>query len=641
MGNKPKAGLGGIVGVMIGVVIVGAIAATPFYLGMLESNERALRAAAQDDVELIRRAVMNLDGHLAAIADADAAMREEDRLTPQMADEIKSAHPEVLGEGLVSSLNQTLHLITQAEGRDAQRGIVRTEDGSRSAGALSANASVSQMRREYLQANAKLQSEAKTAIDRLRTITRGQDTAAGLPEVTRIQAMYYLTTGRMLANRGRLQDQLRSNLCSAVFQRLAQKAQLRQDLEANQANDPKSALADVESRIEKLTNQIAANEADRDVVKAAIEKLSASIAEEEAAAAAAWSKARELEPRLARGGAETETRYRALTEQARRAEAKAAELRCGLRGPAGADADAEDDEAAEHPAANQSLDALTIALRTLEQSLETRNESRRLLEAQHEQLTAQARDCAAQRTALQNKIAECDNQLSDLVKQQNARFEAGVAAYGEALKSYKLADEAVQAALRTAKARTRNAAEQARSAGTTPDERLDMIAKDADTEASLLCQAGEIAYARALTNAKLIEGLKSRALLNSSLAEGGKGEEPAAAQNEIASLREEAMNRLADAAKNFEAADKMLAGASIKTAAATVTGKNYEWQCQVGLAAVYLLRASIAELVDGSPDRESVDKAYELLKQAAEGREQSPLLSTALDTLQYLQRTAH
>jgi divalent metal cation (Fe/Co/Zn/Cd) transporter len=60
---------------------------------------------------------------------------------------------------------------------------------------------------------------------------------------------------------------------------------------------------------------------------------------------------------------------------------------------------------------------------------------------------------------------------------------------------------------------------------------------------------------------------------------------------------------------------------------------------QVGQAAVQMMRATLAELVDGKPDQEAQEKAYELLKKVAQGREQSPLISPALDTLRYLQQT--
>lgn len=639
MSNKPKAGLGGIVGGIIGVVIVGGIAATPFYLTSLESDDRSLRAAAQDDVEVIRRAVINLDDHLAAIADADAAIKESERLTPQAADEIKTAHPDVFGEGLTANINQTLQLLTQADSRDGQRGINRAREGASPSGPLNAGAAVTQMRREYFQANAKLQTEAKAAIDRLRAITRGQATAGGLLEVNRIQAMYYLAAGRMLANRGRLDQQLTSAGSSSILQKLAQKAQLRQDLAANQANDPTKALADIDQRIGKLEKEIADSEEKRSGVKNAVDKLAASIAEKEAAAATAWTKARDLEARLAKGGKDAETQYRKWTQNAREADAEAARLKGGLSAASRTPSDEEDDEAAEAPLAGGSLDALTVRLLTLEDEIKIRSDSRQLLETQREQLAEQGKESAKQRVALQGAIAECDGQLGDLLKQQDVRFDAGRTAYGEALKSFKLADDVTQTALRAAKTRTNNATAQARSSGATPDELQDMIAKDADTEAGLSCLAGEIGYARALANAKIIESLKSRALLNSLLA-GGEGEKAAPADGEIQKFREEAGNRLADAAKSFEAAGKLLGGVNIKTTGATVVGNNYTWQCQVGLAAVHLLRASITELVDGSPDRESIDKAYDLLKGVAQGREQSPLISPALDTIQYLQRTA-
>ncbi|MFH1416971.1 MAG: hypothetical protein ABII12_01605 [Planctomycetota bacterium] len=110
----------------------------------------------------------------------------------------------------------------------------------------------------------------------------------------------------------------------------------------------------------------------------------------------------------------------------------------------------------------------------------------------------------------------------------------------------------------------------------------------------------------------------------------------------IQQLRQEADEKLVgtganSAAKHYEAAIQLLKGSSVRTDSGTISGSNYLWQVQMSEAAVYLLRSTISPGVDGRPDRDSQNRAYDLLKEAAEGREESPLLAPAVDTLLYLQ----
>lgn len=576
MGNKPKAGFGGIVGGIIGAVLVAGIAGTPFYLHAIESDDRAVQAAASDDVEVLRRVVINLDQHLAALADRYAARGDDKKLPSQVTDQIKAAH-----------------------------------------------------------------SEARSAIERLRTVSRGDRRGTSLLEVNRIQAIYQLTAGRMSANRASIEQEAGSTIHAAVFRKRAHKAQLQRELAANKANDPTKAIADLAAKIDGLAGQIAEREKQLSDLKPLVEKLAADIAEHEAAAAQAWAKAVEIEPALRVPGSTAETQYLKLTRKGREAEVQAAALRGGVSveslGSPGGDAA----EAGEEPAPadrGRSFDELSLRVRQAEESLQTSKEARQLLEFQKQQLAARAGESERQRAALQAGIAECDDQLGELLKEADAHAAAAKTANEEAMKSYKLAASAVQSAVQSAKARASSAGAQARAAGGAVDERLDLISKDGDLEASLLCLAGEIAYAMALTNAQQIESLKARALVDSLVSR--QDEVDAAASDQISSLRQEAVNRLAEAMKSFESAEKLLGGVSVKTSGPTFAGANYVWQVQVGRAAVLLLHANLAAGADGTPDRELLDKAYELLTTVAKDREQSPLISTALDTLQYLQRTA-
>jgi hypothetical protein len=116
-----------------------------------------------------------------------------------------------------------------------------------------------------------------------------------------------------------------------------------------------------------------------------------------------------------------------------------------------------------------------------------------------------------------------------------------------------------------------------------------------------------------------------------------RGESPPTAGGDA--QRVEATNLLVTAAEEFDKALKLLERSNVRVAGGTLSGKNYAWQVQVGLAAVYLARASLAG-DDPEARFNEQSQAYEMLRQAIEGREQSPMLATAVDAFEYLQRTA-
>jgi DNA repair exonuclease SbcCD ATPase subunit len=285
---------------------------------------------------------------------------------------------------------------------------------------------------------------------------------------------------------------------------------------------------------------------------------------------------------------------------------------------------------------------LRFRLEQLQDDVKSLQASRSSLQKQEEALKARGKQVETQQREAKESAERYSTEVTELLAKAGSFAEAAQKTRAEALMAFGQAEKFAKSAATNAKDRTKIAGEKAKASGTVPNECFEMINKDGDTEASMLCLSAEIAFNIAATNAGDIEELKNRFATQSLVAKLSGGEAPADVEEDIQKLRTQAMNKLAEAAKNLEAAEKLIQGVNAKSNAGTVSGANYVWQVQVGQAAVQIMRATMAGLVDGKPGQEAQEaqeKAYELLKKVAQGREQSPLISPALDTLRYLQQT--
>lgn len=115
---------------------------------------------------------------------------------------------------------------------------------------------------------------------------------------------------------------------------------------------------------------------------------------------------------------------------------------------------------------------------------------------------------------------------------------------------------------------------------------------------------------------------------------------PGPVSEDVEKQKTEAVNEIAEAAKAYQQVATLINRVNLRFPDNTsISGKNYVWEAQVGEAACLLLDAAIkADDVDASFEAQT--KAYDLLKEAVEKREQSPLLGSALDAILYLQKTS-
>jgi hypothetical protein len=643
--NASKSSFGSILGVAIGVVLVGGLAATPFYLAKLAPPEKAVSDAAKDDVETIRRVVLNLDQDLGALADMDAALADGEKLTPEAAEKIKSAQPDLFGDELGRRLAQTAQLLKDAQQADEARKTVIPGSSPVQAGPLGAGAVVGQPRRDYLSVNANLRKQAEAAVTRLRDLKVGPMTAGSVMSVNRIEAFYYYLTGRMLSNSAEFQQEQTSAWRRAAIERLRFVASLQRDIAALRAQTPTTAIANVRDLIKQVEDQVALAEGQISELRPVVESLEAQLAELDDKAAEAQRQMAELsvgEGQLRR--VEDAPQYAKLAKKQREALAKAAALLNGTLVDAKVVQAPMDDTFAvkyEGGTPRPGLRDLKFRLQQLEDDLASWQASKVGLEKQAENLAAQKKHVEAQQREAETSVETYTSEVREDLRKADGHAEAARKARSEALQAFKKAEGCAQNAARDANKRIKTAAEKARGSGGTPNECFELISKDGDTEASVLCLTAEIAFSTAATNVGEIEELKDKFATESLVAKLGGGESPADVSEKVEALKAEAAKKLADAAKAYEAAAKLLIAVNVKSSTGSpISGQNYVWQVQVGEAAVHLMRASLAALVDGTPDREAQDQAYELLTKVVQGREQSPLISTAVDTLQYLQQTA-
>ncbi len=148
----------------------------------------------------------------------------------------------------------------------------------------------------------------------------------------------------------------------------------------------------------------------------------------------------------------------------------------------------------------------------------------------------------------------------------------------------------------------------------------------------------EIAYHQALLLWDRINARRAQNEVATALAAASGGTPLDARTEQLDEWRSSAVGFLAQSESAYSTAENLVRSSRITTASGTFQGQDYVWQVQVGHVAVHLLEAGLA--TDEAAARASRTAAYNLLRQATEGREQSPLLAQAVDALVYLQQTA-
>lgn len=613
MAKESGSALGSVLGVVIGVILIAGIAGTPFYLSMLQSENRGVNVAVDDDVAALRRVVEHLDQNLAAISDANS-FSPDDELTPDNAAGLTV--PE--SRELSASLDRTRKLLVDADIADKGRGTI-IGGVSIPTGGKSPAEVVTAVTKRYQTENKQLESLAQGSINAIRGIRFGAIDANESLEANRSQAIYWTTVAKIHSNRADLEEDFASLLMRYASWNVDVIATLQLDIEATEAQMPTTTIAALREEASKIEQEIEQIEETAGDLRNDASDLSEKLAAAEEEAAAINGEMAELEAIGLEDSVDRSRRYLQLTTQSNEVESRIAVLKNG--------AATEDEEAAPGlrdveyrlKQSEESIAGWRKALASFEEQIETLTATEQELTGLRSDFTSQKQTLASEVEALLAKAAEHQADA------QKSRDEAQNAL----TKARQLASKAVTLAGRRTS--------EIKNSAPPGDELADMVGKDGDTKASLLCLAAEVDFTEALLLTKRIQTLQDAFDASTSIAKMINTEAPEDPAATIEGIQTAAAEKLVSAAKRYEEAANSLKASSTQTPAGTISGNNYVWQTNIGLASVELLRSTLAAAATGDVDTEAQDRAYNLLVDAVKDREKSPLLTPAVDVIKYLQ----
>ena len=640
MAKNARVSMQGIVATLFGVIIVGGLAATPFYLPTLSAPQDQLRASLEGPEETLHRVILALDSNVNALSDIYASLGEESKVDKATFKAFR-AHPDLeIDKRLhMASLNKSLQLVRNAEQVDLRLGTLVPGAPKAVGGRPDVRAAVKEMRAKYLTEHGKLMQKAKAAIRELRgaradSLSAGNDLGAN-----RLQAILYFAEGRIERNRAEFEYWQASQARRETRPLVLAAARLHRDEKRLLARRPKAVL-------DALQGQIAGTDTQIGRVTTIIAQLTSFIAAQETRIAELENTAAEARRKLADLEASgqpiygEDSTFNTLSKTARDAEAELQALRNGTLAGAEPKMDAFGDLlSATYEGGQQRAGVrdLKPRLEQLKDQLAGLEKSKADLLEQKEYYSGLSAELDEKAESVAQAAEEQWSKVSARLSEADEHVDSAEQAATAAVQSFNKAAQFAKAAATAAAKRVREARTASADVAGPEADRLKMITGDGDTEASIQCLAADIAYYVALIHARQMETLEETYQTGRFIATMLDRETPASIDSELDELRGEAVNQLAKANKAYESATKLIEKTRAKFDRTSIQGKDMVWQVQVGQAAVHMLHAAL--LTD--PDEAYAQKAaaYDLLTAAAQDREQSPLLMPAIDTLVYLQRT--
>lgn len=633
MAEQPKssAGKGIALFLLFFVPIAGGLAATPFFLGMVSTPERQLDAAIQSDVDAVHRAVLNLDEHLAVLrqardpadAPSDELFEKKDLLKPYLA-----------------SLSATGTILRNAAEADAkQRGLPSTIVQKIPTLPPSPKAAYAEVMK-LASAHDKILSEAEATATKLSSIERGGKRGGNHLWANRANAILQYSKAQIHRNRGEFESWRASLVRTAAEAQAPILLDMKRLGAAIETQKPTAAIDAVAKRIEENEAAIAAADAASKKLASEISKKEAQANQLESSAADARAKIAEMLA-SSKSPASYEGEVQALSQQARKAEAEWTALQNGtLDGATMKPSDSVDPTVPTYEGGKPSrgIRDLKTDLATVADQANLLAEQKKSLLAEQEALVKANEQFDAQKTEVDKGIESLTSAINGLLTEAQSHSEAAKKAWDESSKACAAAAKSVKSAITDAGKRT----SEAKAGISNPpgqDDRLQRVSNDGDMEASLHCLAAEIAVQTAIVNSARIDALQAEVATKYVLAAALGAEKAAVADDEVEKLRTDALAQVAEAIKSYDKATPLISKTSVKSGDTTISGKNYVWQVQVAQAAANLMQASLnaEKPEDATAARE---KAYGLLKAAAEKKEQSALLGPAVDAIVHLQKTA-
>lgn len=633
MATRANSGGGNPLAFGLGLVLILAIVGAPFYAHFVQSDESRLSDSVRDDVESIRRIVLNIDENVGAM-NRLAELRGANKDAPSI-DALLKDKPEMFSS-LMADLDASGRALKKAADEDKARNI----DAVKAPLSGKPTKAEIEARRKYAAENAELLKKAHSLASNIKGSAQGEARGAESLSVNRVLALLNLAEGRMNANQAEFDRLLAADLRSEAEGRLIGVSELRMAAVRAEAAKPSvdmehvtADLAKADSELAKLDDQIAE-------LKSQISTRETSLASAEASAKAARASMAAADPKTIVGA--TGQQYESWSNEARKAEATVAALRYGTLEGAQLPPEAEDDLLSGTYEGGKAV----VGLRDLKLQLS-------LQEANHAQMSKIKSDLEARKKALEDREDQLAAAQSDLGGEASKHTDEIVAQLETAKKLDESADKSSETAVKmfrealacarkaanAASARKRAAQQAGTSTPGAPEKATDRMVKDSDTEAAMHMLAGELSYQIALEDWRRLRSMKAHQAVQSRVAEASGGDEPADVAAEIEKVRTDGLTEIEQSIKSYSTASSMIKQSSFKGLdGPTISGAQSVWQVQVAQAAAGLLKSQlIAEPVDAATAR---DDAYTLLAEAVKGREGSPLLTPALGTLIYLQKAA-
>jgi len=647
---KPRRG-GVVPALVIAALVIGAIAASPFYLPAARSDQDKLNDRLLAGIQRVAARLGSVNANLAVLADLRQQLADQDvKLTADALADVARESADAAKE-----LEQLLSATARALG-EVQRKYPGIGVGQPASGGLGGAAGLSAAARSTFQSLQTLLTEneaslkaADREVKELLTLSVGQARGQDDPVINQLASILAYQHGLLAANRADLLRRLASDDFGVAAALLSTAVQGRRALTAIESRTP-TAL------VRALEQQQSASSSIRAKMAAALDQLERSIStlEREANqlrrdADEARRQMHQLDLNYGRGAAavismsDYRRQYAESATRARQADARADAIEYGtlVGGRVELPPDGDLLTAAYvdgRPAPGlvtlrAQRDSLKADLAALDSSLDA-------VRAQLESALAAGDDLRRQRDAVQNLVEQSVATSDQFVSRAEQRVKAARSEEDKALAAFEDAGRKATAAVSAVQRRAQRAREgNSRNPPDKPNVPLKDTADDKDREAASRFLAAQVSAAAAdvlLQRMRSLESIASVARTRAAL----EGREPEPLPNEaVADTRQRGMALAEKAAKELADADKLIGGNySYSIGATRVQGSAYRWQFQATAAGVQILMAQFAESAEQRA--ELMERANQLLTEAAKGREGSPLLSSAVDAVLYLQRSA-
>lgn len=628
MARQASSSIGGIAGGIVGIVIFGALIATPFYISSLGTDRTRLSESTADAVEIVRRAVLNMDEHLLRISQLSDSMTNFGDVTDDV----------TIPKERIDHLQQLAQAIKRAESADTDRGTEVADVRIPAAASRARSASeISNKLKTLTAEHNKLISEAKSALQELQSATSGDLTGGNSMEGARIKAIFEYASGRVRANHAAFLAWQAEEALHDASPLVSKLNQLKHQRLSIAMLSPIEVSRSIGEKMTQVRAESAATQAKLDQIQGTVDDYKARIQSLDATSRMNRLQMAEMQTRSERIH-DPSSGYASLAEGARQAEAQADALRFGtLQNATRVMASVDDLVGREYEGGSPvvglfALEEIAANLReqvaNLKKAEDTLAEQRRHFDAEDSAVQAAMDQTLADAETLNATIQEIINKSEQLAQDQN-----------------KAADEAVKHMMTAATA--------ARTAGTAIDawfreseipdpspesaaaEFNALMKSDGHSKGSMQFLEGECAYQIASIRNDQIRLAIAVNDLSVRVADVTDNAPAALPTDSIEQWRDEALSMLAKAQTAYESAARSFPRTQATLAGRNINGKDIVWHAQAGSAAVHLLRSVLKD--DAADRKAEKDAAYEILQKIADGRSQSALMTPTIDMILELQ----